>query len=151
MSVSLNLVIYHHKDEHLIEADVRTIQCEEVTPTLLDLLTKSFPLNEIPIYFDESLEDSFDIECFNNSDIKAILDMLKRNFLELLKHEYENLIADKVSNLQVQPVDGELDNNLDATLDAAIARFHMLTGMIKLFEKKHLKLSDDFTAVIKLG
>lgn len=151
MSVSLNLVIYQHKDEHLIETDVRTIQCEEVTPTLLDLLIESFPLNEISVYFDDSLEDSFVIECFNDSDIKAILDMLKKNFLELLEHEYKGLIVGEVSSLQVQPVDGELDNNLDDPLDTAIARFHMLTGMIKLFEKKHSKLSDDFTAVIKLG
>lgn len=151
MSVSLNLVIYQCKDENLIETDVRTIQCEELSPVLLDLLTESFPLNEIPVYFDETLEDSFEIECFNNSDVKDILDMLKKNFLELLEHEYKGLTAGEDSSLKVQPVDGELDNNLNSPLDIAIARFHILTGVIKLFEKKYSKLSDDFTAVIKLG
>ncbi|QYK14026.1 hypothetical protein K0I63_05785 [Shewanella rhizosphaerae] len=151
MSMSLNLVIYKTKEDKLIEDDVRTVQFEELSPVLLKRLTDSFPLEELPVYFDENLEEHFEIECFNNSQIQEILDMLKKDFLELIKHEHDALVAGKTSKNEVQLVENDTINTSDDPLNKAVARFHILTGVIKLFEKKHLRLSDDVGAVIKLG
>lgn len=151
MSISLNLVIYKTKDEKLIEDDVKTVQCEELSPVLLDLLTDSFPLEELPVYFDESLEDCFEIECFNNSQIQEILEMLKKHFVELIKYEHNALVGGKSSENEVQLIETDTVNTSDDPINIAVARLHILTSVIQLFERKHLRLSDEIGAVIKLG
>ena len=157
MSISLNLVIYKHEDNKLIEENLRTVRCEEVSQALLVQLTDSFPMKTVEVYFDNEFKDSFEIECFDNLDIENIIGNLKKHFHELLSYEYNELITKSTSSVEQDSgtensiVDILSDENHQNPTELAIARFRILTGVIGIFMDKKTKLSDEIGAVIKLG
>lgn len=156
MSTSLNLVIYQTKDEKLIEEDLKTVRCEEVSGSLLEKINSRFPMIKREVYFDESLEDSFDIECFSSSDIDGVCALLEEMFLELLKFENNELNNKTGSTFQENEstklvadiVSGESQSN---PIELAVVRFRVLTGVIGIFDDVRNKFCNDVGAVIKLG
>ena len=157
MSISLNFVIYQHKNGNLIEEDLKTIRCEEVSGYLLNLITSKFPTKKEKVYFDKSLDDSFYIECFSKNDMDGICGVLKEIFLQLLKIENNRLNNDEINP---SSQDAELTELIDEIIpyvnetnstDIAVARFRILTGVIGLFTEVNTKFYDDVGAVIKLG
>lgn len=156
MSTSLNLVIYRTKDDKLIEEDLKTVRCEEVSGSLLEKINSRFPMIKREVYFDESLEDSFDIECFSSSDIDGVCALLEEMFLELLKFEnnelnnktgsasQENKLTKCVENI----ASGESQSN---PIELAVVRFRILTGIIGIFADVRNKFCNDAGTVIKLG
>jgi len=157
MSISLNFVIYQHKDGKLIEEDLKTIRCEEISAYLLDEITSNFPTKKEKVYIDKSLDDSFDIDCFSKHDIDGICEHLKEIFLHLLSFENHRLNNDEIKS---SPQEGKLTELIDDIIpnmnqtnatDIAVARFRILTGVISLFTEVNTKFYDDVGAVIKLG
>lgn len=156
MSTSLNLVIYQTKDDKLIEENLKTVRCEEVSGALLEEINSRFPMIKREVYFDESLEDSFDIECFSTSDIDGVCALLEEMFLGLLKIEnnklnnktdavsQDNELTKLVENL----ASGESQSN---PIDLAVVRFRMLTGIISIFADVRNKFCNDAGTTIKLG
>ncbi len=63
------------------------MRCEEVTDSLLKKINLKFPIKKRKVYFDESLGDAFEIECFSSSDIDGVCDLLTKIFKELLAYE----------------------------------------------------------------
>jgi hypothetical protein len=68
MGISLNLVIYNQSNDKLIEENMKTIRCAEIPQSLLEAITKEFPLKEIPVYYDGKSDKNYIIECFDNND-----------------------------------------------------------------------------------
>ncbi|MDR7925811.1 hypothetical protein RIE95_02170 [Acidithiobacillus thiooxidans] len=156
MSTSLNLVIYRTKDEKLIEEDLKTVRCEEVSGLLLEKINSIFPMIKREVYFDESLEESFEIECFSSSDIDGVCALLEEIFLDLLKFENNNLNnktgsayqENESTKLVADIVSGESESN---PIELAVVRFHVLTGIIGIFADVRNKFCNEVGAVIKLG
>jgi hypothetical protein len=157
MSISLNLVVYKHEDSKLIEENLKTVRCEEISQALLNLITDAFPMKTAEVYFDNEFEGSFEIKCFDNSDIASIISELKEHFHKLLSFEYNELIAkdsdflDQEASSANSIVDILSDEHHHNPTELAIARFRILTGVIGVFMDKQTKLSDEVGAVIKLG
>lgn len=157
MSISLNLVIYKKKESKLIETDLITVRCAEISQNLLNLITDEFPMKNEKVYFDEELKNSFDIEVFDNTDIEKIINKLKLYFRKLLEHEYNELIAKNTNNIErdvsvenyiIDIIPDETNHN---PTELAIARFRILTDIIGIFMDKQTKLSSEIGAIIKLG
>lgn len=157
MSISLNFVIYQHKNGSLIEEDLKTIRCEEISGYLLNEITSKFPTKKEKVYFDKSLDDSFYIECFSKNDIDGICGFLKEIFLHLLNFENNRLNNDAINPSSQDTKLTELIDeiipyvNQTNSTDMAVARFRILTGVIGLFTEVNTKFYDDVGAVIKLG
>lgn len=157
MSISLNLVIFQKKDGELIEENLKTVKCEEITSSLLKRINSDFPLIKRKIYFDESLKDSFEIECFSSSDIDNICNLLEEMFLELLRYENNWLyngrseLTDQDSKSEELVIDIIPDTNNNHNTELAIARFRILTGISGIFTDMKNRFSDDVGAIIKLG
>ncbi|WP_447880647.1 hypothetical protein [Serratia fonticola] len=157
MSISLNFVIYQHKNGKLIEEDLKTIRFEEVSTSLLNEITSKFPTKKEKVYFDKSLDDSFDIECFSKNDMHGICGLLKELFLHLLRLENHRLNNDEIKPSPQEAKLTELideiipDVNKTNSTDMAVARFRILTGVIGLFTEVNTKFYNDVGAVIKLG
>ena len=157
MSVSLNLVIYKQENGVLIEEGLKTVRCEEISQSLLEVIANSFPTKETTVYFDRELEESFDIQYFDNSDVASIIKFLHELFHKLLSHENKilNSIDIKVSE---QPDDTEelvtciLPNQSEPDpTGRSITRFRILTGIIGVFSDKQNMLADEAGAFIKIG
>ncbi|HCG9126168.1 TPA: hypothetical protein NKB38_004524 [Vibrio parahaemolyticus] len=157
MSKNLNLVLYKAIDGKLVEHNVKTILSQEISDTLLKLITDDYSLISQDVYFDEELSKSFKIDCFDNSEVDSVLCKLKSHFKTLLSHEYETLIGN--SSKEISP-EGDYEKNIvdifshegrTDTVEHSIARFSILTGVINLFSKKVEHLSSEKYAVIKLG
>jgi len=87
MGISLNLVIYNQSNDKLIEENMKTIRCAEIPQSLLEAITKEFPLKEIPVYYDGKSDKNYIIECFDNNDIDSIINKLKECFKFLIYRE----------------------------------------------------------------
>jgi len=157
MSISLNLVIYQHENGKFSEENLKTVRCEEVSESLLEQILKTNKMQTTKVYFDDSFDESFDIEYFDNQDIETILSELKDLFTNLISHEYselidkENISSEKNSNLKNFIVDSTVGDSHQNPTELAIARFRILTGVIGMFMDKHNKFSDETGAIIKLG
>ncbi|MEN1834928.1 hypothetical protein AAIM60_18785 [Pseudomonas lijiangensis] len=157
MSINLNLVIYQREGDDLVEEDLRTARCEEISPSLLDAITEKFLLQEGRVYFDRTKEDFFEIEYFARPDIPKIINMLENLFRDLIRHEYAllNIGSDKqagqlkdstliISN--IFPGQAELDPTL-----MTIGRFRILISIIDIFTEMQTKFLDEPGAFLKLG
>lgn len=141
----------------LIEENLKTVRFVEVSQTLLNIITNVFPMKTVDVFYDDELKESFEIECFDNTDIEGIIEELKENFCKLLSYEYKKLITND-SAFSIPEVNSESliaeilpeEDHINQT-ELAIARFHILTGVIGLFIDKQTKLSDEAGAIIKLG
>ncbi len=153
MSLSLNLVIYKEKEGKLIEEGLKTVQCVEITPYLLELITDATPLKTKKIYYDNELQKGFDIQYFDNSDIDRVNIKLKKLFTEALSNGANSLSSDsldKAPNAENTLYNILSDEPSKNTIEKSIALFYILTSVIGLFNDKQTKLSDDFSALIKV-
>ncbi|MCK8116331.1 hypothetical protein MTF68_02025 [Pseudoalteromonas sp. 2CM37A] len=157
MSTSLNLVLYRTKDGKLIEEDLKTVRCEEISGSLLEKIKSEFPMIERQVYFDDSLTESFDIDCFSVSDTDGVCKLLEDMFLELLRFENNRLNSEQADSSALQGKSTKLaadihsDENQSSPIELAVVRFRILTGIIGIFTEARNKFSDDIGIVIKLG
>lgn len=157
MSTSLNLVVYQRNGDDLVEEDMRTARCEEISPAMLNAIREYFPSQKCRVYYDSTKEDFFEIEFFARADIPKIINKLRNFFDDLIKHEYElrKLGAD-VQSPRLKTYDLTLfnsplsQNELDPT-SVAIGRFRILINIIDIFNEMQTKYINEPNAILKLG
>lgn len=152
MSQSINLVAYETaNDGKLYETKTDLIETAFVSSALLGELQNNFPLIERSIFEVVGCEEYYSIECFNDSDIEGAIKRLEEIFLSILKSDGEKLLgqADSQDSENLPPThSGHIKSN---NLDDSINRFRTLTNIIKVFNLKHNKYSNDTSVVLKIG
>lgn len=143
MSIKILLVKYELLEtDKLLENNMETIESAFITSELLEKISTFKTKRKVYEVEDEdSNNEPFEIECFDDKNINDILFKLEMEFINLLKDKNNDKNNDE----------NEDDLLIGQNLRDTIFDFRTITNLIYLFRLKNDKYLNDKSTVVKLG